>query len=1676
MGKRGRNQTVLQGAAKSSRVPTWRFELPAPRGEILACGGDVSAAARSRSLRLCGKVYEKGMEEVAGRTTGFGKEAKQKRGRRPRRWGQEPSFSSRGGQGISPEKKIARSPRSWPARTLGSISPISISSSSSGRSPSSNRGSEEHGTERSSVSCGRTRRAQGSRRKGAQLRKYEECSGASRGASNSKGEGRRRRRKARPEEESQPKETKQIQEEETGFKGQQIRVGGEQQFFDGPTTSEESCSRSGVSPKDAPEECLGRSCRISRSGKHWGRPADKLQSTVSILPDSGETPDARKGERHARAGDNRPLHRPSQQRKTLRGRRHPGREVSCCRERSPYEQLARCPAPGGASSETCWISTPFHHAESSKAHAPGGESSRKRKLEGRTQRRRRICPKGRKRKRERRPQREEQRRRKERILLEESTGTAERGRKRRRRQMRGGDSDGEALTLSSACSAEGEGSMSEAVACPGTVEGASVTSGGREQPPLDSSSEKEGVLDPCDGLGASPNNSEGAGNWVTQAVRPRNAAELASFEWPHQLGQRLAEGIFFDQLPNGFKEFLTEVKHFASQDAFIRGRGIFPLPVNFDPVSSSNCSGRAPGVQAWLPLVCLALNSLSGCKKVAPRQRTGAQVKKVLETLEDRISRFLSLFKCPLHIDPHEAWKDVTSKRLTYEGEEYADPVPLTHEQILKSLPPSGHGGSVELLPLLVGQARHLLAHPEEVLLSREYREEGPNTAKVHIASGESLSVWKLLEERGIIEWIPLSSVHCDHQGRFLSGMFGVEKPNRFADSGAPLLRVIMNLKPINRALRIIKGDIEQLPAPTLWNHLVLGLDEKIVASQADMSSAFYLFRLPRVWLPYLAFNSKFSGKDLGLPTSELLVPSCRVLPMGWSSSVGLMQMVSRELLLRRDMLGADELRRQMLAPAWFIDIALRQGPKAFWQVYLDNFMAAEISKMGEEATLSQRLHSTAVESWTEHGVLCAQDKHVIGSVNAIELGVQLDSQAGLVGGSPERFHKLLTVTIMLLEQRLPKVKWVQVVLGRWVFILQYRRPAMSVLSKCWNYMQKADRRRWWPIVRKELTSLLFLAPLLHTDLRTTFSPLVTCSDASHFGGAVASSVALGSAGVQLAHRLKDPCYEPVAAPLLVVSAFNGIGGAFRGYDLAGVRPAGLIAIEWDKAAQRVTRKAWPNVIELGDIQLITKATVKEWANLFPRVTHVHLIGGFPCVHLSSARAGRQNLSGDGSRLFWNLVNLIQWLHEVFGHFAHIEFIIENVLSMDVSAREEISRVLGVQPIAMCPSDFLPYNRPRLAWISAEVFPTEGTTFEQCGDYVRVHMAGQSFSLEQWMEPGWSRTSDVCFPTFMKAIKRRAPPPKPAGLARCDERCLSRWESDSFRYPPYQYKHEYLLSHPSKGLRYLSAEEREMLLGFGWQHTRSAMSASHVKQSPQEFEDKRLSLCGDSFSMLSFGWAISQLCRAWVAPLSPQQIVDRFGLAPGAGLASFVPAPLQRSLGYGSFPPGANSEATLVQYLARHVNHTGSDVSLALGIPMSRKGQNHASLRADWWQWKILFKTRWQFPAHINYLEMKMVLQAICWRARNANSLNSRWIHLADSMVSNFILSKGRTSSLLLQPLTQQVAAFLLALNSTQLNAHVDSIENPTDEASRQTHDSERKHTWREAGRAPGCILARGRD
>ena len=271
---------------------------------------------------------------------------------------------------------------------------------------------------------------------------------------------------------------------------------------------------------------------------------------------------------------------------------------------------------------------------------------------------------------------------------------------------------------------------------------------------------------------------------------------------------------------------------------------------------------------------------------------------------------------------------------------------------------------------------------------------------------------------------------------------------------------------------------------------------------------------------------------------------------------------------------------------------------------------------------------------------------------------------------------------------------------------------------------------------------LLCLGPLLQGDLTSEYDGQVTCSDASETGGAAAASVGLSWSGQSLTSWQADPRVQGLPQPILVISLFNGIGGTFRIYDVLGIAPQGRISIDVSRTANRVTRTTWPNVLELHDVNEITLDEVRRWANLYGHVKEVHVFGGFPCVHLSSARANGLNLEGEGSNLFWKLLEMLGWIHQVFGTFCKVKHCVENVASMDEEARRAISDELGTMPVKLDPADCMPMSRPRLAWCSVALFEMEGIELWKERDCVRAYVTAEPIKNEQWIRPGWTWPAD----------------------------------------------------------------------------------------------------------------------------------------------------------------------------------------------------------------------------------------------------------------------------------------------------------------------------------------------
>ena len=301
----------------------------------------------------------------------------------------------------------------------------------------------------------------------------------------------------------------------------------------------------------------------------------------------------------------------------------------------------------------------------------------------------------------------------------------------------------------------------------------------------------------------------------------------------------------------------------------------------------------------------------------------------------------------------------------------------------------------------------------------------------------------------------------------------------------------------------------------------------------------------------------------------------------------------------------------------------------------------------------------------------------------------------------------------------------------------------------------------------------------------------------------------------------------------------------------------------------------------------------------------------------------------------------------------------------------------------------------------------------------------------------------------MKAIRRDRPPPAPAGIARTPEDARERWRADEFRYPPYQYKTPYVIW-SDRGWRLLESSERDLLHGYGYEHTSVCWSASEIKRNLVGYEDQRCSLVGDSFNLYSFVLFAWSSCFAWLPSLTYSHLSQRMGMAPGFCAAPDQICPLRRDLGYGKGNGNPQLVSDLIRALLTRVNHTGSDVRITTGMGMNPKAYPRQSAQADWWEWKHVFSCRWQRQEHINRLEMRSILLAFRWRVEHLMETNVRFLHLTDSYVSMSVIAKGRSSSQMLMSIMKQIASFQFGFNLYPVLIHAESIENPTDEASRR--------------------------
>ena len=1075
---------------------------------------------------------------------------------------------------------------------------------------------------------------------------------------------------------------------------------------------------------------------------------------------------------------------------------------------------------------------------------------------------------------------------------------------------------------------------------------------------------------------------------------------------------------------------------------------IFPLPT-----SSSVYAALQPTMtvdeMSWLSCLCVSLNSFWGEDLLCDVVPRGGRLE-CLQGLMVEVQRFCKMSAVVERFD----WDDFFNVRsIDYRGEEVKTARWFSWQNVSPAFPKEI--GSVPLDEVCVLGSRHYVQNFDLYLKPPSERKITKNP-RVMVHDSQWGEVCKGLVDTGVCCWILEEDVFDSGKGPLLNGMFGVSK-EEWTDDGTEIFRLIMNLIPLNDLCMPMNGDVQTLPSWGGMSPFFLQPGENLLVSSEDVKCFFYTMKVPECWIKYLAFNKLVPADVLppDLKHSRVYIAS-RVLPMGFLNSISLAQHVHRNLVLwSRDEAGVKHPNH----PDWELrkDLPFTvSNPN--WRVYLDNYDLLERVQATDMVDMAGSCPAGVLALRQEYSVWSVprnEKKAVQRSALCEVQGATIDGVSGVAYPKESKLAKYFAIAFNLSQQRSSSQKQWQVACGGLVYFSMFRRQLLGSLNQVWTHIEDfnspGNHFRLNPQdCNLELLRFLGMLPCARMDFRLDVHPQVTCSDASTSGGGACVSTRLTDLGKRVAQgQLRGQVAEAVpGSAILSIGLFDGIGALRVALETMGVQVLGHVSVEQNPAAQRVVESHYPGTVTVPDVAMIDEDMVRKWGTMFSQACLVILGAGPPCQGVSGLNADRKGAVRDARSSLFTHVHRVRALLRKVSVWCPVHTLMESVRSMDEVDRRTMSEGFGGEPISCDAGEMTWCHRPRLYWLTWEICPMDGAAFrDEVGGVQTLSLQAEQ-DLSQVTRAGWLKMDPTSsFPTFTTSRPRASPGRHPAGIKQCTPEEAGRWQSDQHRFPPYQYRRDHCLVNKKNELRLPDVAERELMLGFPLHYT--APCAGKSQQSGVAYNDTRLTLLGNSWSVPVVSWLLNQLLsRLGLCPLmSPQDIMD--SLAPGASVS--CQGRLQR-LPLNPFPISeTGSDYDLAFKLSNLVSIKGEDIMLT--TPSSQMCKFHrlrASVPGKLWKWGIVAGWKWSLgQEHINSLELRAILTTLKWRIEHRRHFSTRLLHLTDSQVCLRALSRGRSSSRKLRRTMARINSLVLAANVQPLWGYIDTHQNPADKPSR---------------------------
>jgi hypothetical protein len=353
-------------------------------------------------------------------------------------------------------------------------------------------------------------------------------------------------------------------------------------------------------------------------------------------------------------------------------------------------------------------------------------------------------------------------------------------------------------------------------------------------------------------------------------------------------------------------------------------------------------------------------------------------------------------------------------------------------------------------------------------------------------------------------------------QPKIVNGIFGVPKVQ-------DAIRLIIDCRPANGAF--VEPPHVDLPTPDKFCELRMPSDKKLFVAKVDCDNFYHRLKLP-VWLrEYFGLPAVRAG-DVGLGSKygpdTLIHPCCATLPMGWSHSVYIAQAAHEHIINTRTSLSpSDRITSHT-------DARIDRVRHA---IYIDDLIL-----LGTDRAAVDRAQQEYLRMLPTIGLAAKKEKVVQATSEPVDcLGFVIDGSHHTIGVDPRQLNALCRETRTVLESTFCSGTRMAWLMGCWTWACLVNRPALAVFSAVYTFIREAGKRsfRIWNTVRRELTTVMSLCPLLYADIALPWSTVVIASDASTSGG---QGVVAATVPTEVLEACADRRVPPTSSPAPTVA------------------------------------------------------------------------------------------------------------------------------------------------------------------------------------------------------------------------------------------------------------------------------------------------------------------------------------------------------------------------------------------------------------------------------------------------------------------------------------------------------------------------------------------------------------